>query len=104
MQRHRNRIVSLLVIGVLPIILPRMAAGQTAAVSPGAIAFAGGTVIDGTGAPPAENATVVVEDGHITCVGDCAVPPEAQHVDVSGSYILPGLVDVHVHYGLRPLR
>ncbi len=100
MQRHANRIVPLLAIGVLPVILPRMAAGQAAAVSPGAIAFAGATVIDGTGAPPVENATVVVEDGRITCVGECALPPDAQHVDVSGSYILPGLVDVHVHYGL----
>lgn len=63
----------------------------------GRVAFTGGTVIDGTGAP-ARTATVVVEDGRISCVGECAVGPGTRVVDATGRYIIPGLVDAHVHY------
>jgi imidazolonepropionase-like amidohydrolase len=43
--------------------------------------------------------TVVVRDGRIESVGTAA-PPAAQaprRVDVSGRYVLPGLIDAHVH-------
>ena len=42
-------------------------------------------------------ADVLVEDGVVTGVGDLSVS-QAETVDVSGKHLLPGLVDVHVHF------
>jgi len=64
------------------------------------IAFTAATVIDGTGAPAMEGATVVIEGSLISCVGKCEIPSNAEVIDTAGRYIIPGLVDVHVHYGL----
>jgi imidazolonepropionase-like amidohydrolase len=58
------------------------------------------TLIDGTGAPPAPDATVVVADGRIASVGRAdrvAVPKGARVVDGRGAYLIPGLWDAHVH-------
>jgi imidazolonepropionase-like amidohydrolase len=57
--------------------------------------FAGGTVLDGTGAPPAP-ADVVVEDGRIVEVGTGLDGDEM--VDASARTVLPGLFDCHVHF------
>ena len=68
---------------------------------PPSFALVGGTLVDGTGAPPVPDATVIMEDGQIVCSGpgeECAVPHEAHMVDVSGHWIIPGLVDAHVHF------
>ena len=56
--------------------------------------FAGGRVFDGTGAAVAE-ADVAVVDGRIVEVG-VGLDGDEQ-VDVSGSTLLPGLFDTHVH-------
>jgi imidazolonepropionase-like amidohydrolase len=56
--------------------------------------FTGGRVFDGTGAPVAE-ADVAVEGGYIAEVG-VGLDGDEQ-VDVSGSTVLPGLFDTHVH-------
>ena len=45
--------------------------------------------------------TVVVEDGVITTLGaDVAVPDDAEVVDAGGQWVLPGLIDAHVHLGV----
>ena len=57
-------------------------------------------VIDGTGAPPAEDQTVVLANGKIAAVGPAASlrPPEgAQVLDLGGHSVLPGLVGMHNH-------
>jgi imidazolonepropionase-like amidohydrolase len=57
-------------------------------------------VIDGTGAPPRENQTVIFNDGVITTIGSSAstdVPSGAQTIDLSGKSVIPGLVMVHEH-------
>jgi imidazolonepropionase-like amidohydrolase len=67
----------------------------------GTFAFTGATLIDGTGAPPVANATVVTRDGKILAAGSTnkvKVPADAQRIDVSGKYIIPGLWDMHAHY------
>jgi imidazolonepropionase-like amidohydrolase len=62
-------------------------------------ALVGATLVDGTGAAPVPNATVVVRDGRIECAGrDCRVPAGAAVTDLSGKWILPGLIDAHVHF------
>ncbi|HTY42821.1 MAG TPA: amidohydrolase family protein [Thermoanaerobaculia bacterium] len=74
-------------------------AGAPPAAAPVRV-LSGATLIDGTGAPPVPQATVVVRDGRIECAGrNCAVPKGAAMTDVSGLWILPGLIDAHVHFG-----
>lgn len=75
----------------------------TAFGSPGdrpvpAYALVGATVIDGTGADPMPGATVVMRDGRIECVGDCEVADDVEAIDARGRWIVPGLVDAHVHF------
>lgn len=62
------------------------------------IALKGGTVIDVTNYGKSEkdipNAIVIVENGKITAVGtDIEIPVNAKLIDVTGKYILPGLID-----------
>jgi imidazolonepropionase-like amidohydrolase len=52
-------------------------------------------LFDGTGAPPVDNPTVVIDGQKIISVG--AVPAGATVVDLPGATLLPGLVDTHVH-------
>jgi imidazolonepropionase-like amidohydrolase len=67
---------------------------------PDGIALVGATLIDGSGGPPLPHATVVVRKGHIESVGaedGFTLPPRTTLVDVSGHWIIPGLIDGHVH-------
>jgi len=83
-------------------LVPRAAASpqETPPPSPSApIAIVGGTLVDGTGAPPVPGATVVVRAGKIECAGrSCSAPANARRVDAAGMWITPGLVDAHVHF------
>jgi imidazolonepropionase-like amidohydrolase len=71
-------------------------ASQTAAPS---LVIRGATLIDGTGRAPVTNATVVVEGARITQVTAQPVTPPAgaQVIDGRGKFLIPGLIDVHVH-------
>lgn len=64
-------------------------------------ALVGATLFDGTGAPPVQDAMVVVRGGRIACAGprdSCTVPADVEVLDLAGQWIIPGLVDAHVHY------
>ena len=66
------------------------------------IALVGATLIDGTGAAPAANMTVLIQGKKIKSVGSSAkvqVPPGAQRIDAVGKWILPGFIDCHIHTG-----
>jgi imidazolonepropionase-like amidohydrolase len=62
-----------------------------------AFAFTGATIIDGTGAAP-RIGTVVMRDGRIECVGECPIAADVEALDARGRWIIPGLVDAHVHF------
>ena len=67
----------------------------------GQTALVGATIVDGRGGDPIVDGTVLIDDDRITAVGPrsaVAVPASAEVVDVSGAYVLPGLIDIHVHY------
>lgn len=63
----------------------------------------GGEVVDGTGAER-RRADVLVEDGRISAVADIPCDIDAPVVDVSGSVVFPGFIDVHAHDDLALLR
>jgi imidazolonepropionase-like amidohydrolase len=57
-------------------------------------------VIDGTGAAPREDQTLIINNGVITAMGSAAstaVPSGAQSIDLTGKSVIPGLVMVHEH-------
>ncbi|MBI4523485.1 MAG: amidohydrolase family protein [Deltaproteobacteria bacterium] len=61
----------------------------------------GGRLIDGNGAQPVDNSTIVIEGNQIRRVAsgkDIPFPKEARVIDAAGKTILPGLIDNHVHY------
>ena len=68
----------------------------------GTVAFVGATIIDGTDAAPLEDGVIVITEGRIRSVGprsEVTLPTDAEVVDVSGKYIMPGLINAHGHVG-----
>jgi imidazolonepropionase-like amidohydrolase len=64
------------------------------------IALAGGTIHTVSG-PSIPGGTLVFEQGRITDIGqDVSIPPDAQHIDVSGKHVYPGLFDAYTKLGL----
>jgi len=58
----------------------------------------GGTLIDGTGAPPRANTVIVIQGNRIDSIGSGDVPSGARVIDITGKYVVPGLWDKHLHY------
>jgi len=60
----------------------------------------GATLIDGKGGLPFPQAVVVIEGERITAVGrqgTIKIKPGAKILDATDKYLLPGLIDTHVH-------
>jgi imidazolonepropionase-like amidohydrolase len=60
------------------------------------------TLIDGTGHAPLPNAAMILENGRIEWVGPAGKlkpPPSAPITDMQGKYIMPGIINLHVHLG-----
>jgi imidazolonepropionase-like amidohydrolase len=59
------------------------------------------TLIDGTGSPPQGGAVVAIRDGKILYAGPSSGWPDVREgvtiLDLSGQFVLPGLIDAHVH-------
>ena len=65
------------------------------------VAIVGATVIDGTGRAPIANGVVVIAHGRIAAVGSpdrVPVPKTAEIIDVRGKWLIPGLIDAHIHF------
>jgi imidazolonepropionase-like amidohydrolase len=61
------------------------------------------TVIDGTGAAPQPNSAIMMTDGKIAYVGPVSglkAPAGATVKDLSGKFVMPGIIDSHVHIGM----
>lgn len=87
-----------------------VAAALLCAASAGAgnqVVYRGVTLIDGTSAAPRTNMAIVVEGERIKAVVPAAqfkADPGAQVHDMSGMYVMPGMIDSHVHYATNPNR
>ena len=69
---------------------------------PGPLVLRGATIIDGSGGPVLPSRTLVLESGWITDIygdGEKPVPAGADVRELDGYYIIPGLIDSHVHVG-----
>jgi len=69
------------------------------------LAFTHVTVIDATGKPAQPDMTVVVTAERITALGKTGrvkIPPDAEVVDASGKFLIPGLCDMHIHLTITP--
>ena len=63
------------------------------------------TLIDGTGAPAQGDVTIVIENGRIRDIGPSAAvaaPANAAVVDLSGKFVVPGIINGHGHVGPPP--
>lgn len=64
----------------------------------GTYAIVGARLIDGTGSPALEHATVVIKDGRINSVGPWPPPPGVRVIHAEGKTLIPGLWEMHTHY------
>lgn len=67
-------------------------------------ALVGGSVVNLDNGAALDNAVVLVDGERIAAVGsrgDVAIPADARVIDASGKWIVPGLMNMHVHLGLK---
>jgi len=92
MQKRPGALCALLVL-----LLPGLAPAATVR------AITGVNVVDLDGGPPLRDAVVVVTGDRITAVGpqsEVAIPVGAETLPLPGKWIMPGLMNMHVHFGL----
>jgi enamidase len=78
---------------------------QFSAADQAFVAYPGGDIliehvqlVDGTGAAPRQDVSVLVRGGRIAAVGRVAAPAGATIIDGRGKTLLPGFVMVHEHF------
>jgi imidazolonepropionase-like amidohydrolase len=70
-------------------------------------ALIGVTVIDGTGAAARPNQTVLIAGERIAAIfpsGSRPLPTDVMRVDLAGRFVIPGLIDTHVHVATDPSK
>ena len=64
------------------------------------IAITDAMLWDGSGRAPVPNAVTLVRGERILCaggLGECPIPASARVLDAAGGWLIPGLIDTHVH-------
>ncbi|MGI8409365.1 MAG: amidohydrolase family protein [Pyrinomonadaceae bacterium] len=94
-----RKILTLLLLFI--ILLPTSLAAQVnQSAQNSSIVFNHVTVIDVTGAPSKSDMTVIVTGNQFSAIGKTGkvrVPKNAQVIDATGKFLIPGLWDMHVH-------
>jgi len=68
--------------------------------------FTGATLLDPSSESVIEDAGMIVDNGRIQALGaadDIPVPDDVEIVDLTGKFIIPGLIDCHIHVDLGGL-
>ena len=74
-----------------------LGAATAIAAEPGVL-ISNVTVIDGTGRAPQPGRTVLVQGDKIVAIRDHDIPtPGATKIDGRGKFLIPGLIDTHIH-------
>jgi hypothetical protein len=82
--------------GILTLAAPKSSGAQT----PSALLIRGATIIDGLSDAPLRDRSLLIEGNSIRELlpADAAAPAGAQVLDLGGKFIIPGLLDSHVHW------
>jgi imidazolonepropionase-like amidohydrolase len=87
---------NVLVVFAVAALVSGSAAAQTTALTHA-------TVIDGSGAAPQRDVTIVMENGRIRqMAAGLAAPPNATVIDLTGKFVVPGIINGHGHVGPPP--
>lgn len=63
-----------------------------------AVLISNATIIDGTGRPARDGVDLLIKGGRIEAIGKALrAPTGASRLDGTGKFVVPGLIDVHVH-------
>jgi imidazolonepropionase-like amidohydrolase len=71
----------------------------SSALAEGVIYIKAGSLFDSRSGEVTRNVVIVVEDERIAAVGgsDTPIPEDAEVIDLSSSFVLPGVMDMHTH-------
>jgi imidazolonepropionase-like amidohydrolase len=97
---NRGRALALLAVALSSATDARCADVAAAGEAPRVLAIESVAVVDVVRGSVVAPRTVVVIDGRITMIAEAGaidLPPHAQRVDGRSRYLIPGLVDMHVH-------
>jgi imidazolonepropionase-like amidohydrolase len=96
MRYHSWRVVALLAA------TPALLVAQRP--TPRTMVLRNANLIDGTGAAPRRNVSLVLEGGKLARIvdGRASVPAGADSLDIGGRWIVPGLIDAHTHIATLP--
>ena len=99
----RFRVPAAAVVALTAITLIALPSSAPTAAPDGAdtVVVSGGTLLDGTGREPLAGATIVARDGRVaelTAGGVATLRAGTERIDARGKWIVPGLIDMHVHY------
>lgn len=105
MQMKANTIIAIALLAV-PTSCGESSAPSMESAAVDTVAIVGARLIDGTGAEPIVDSTVVIHGDRIQVAGpreSTAVPDGTEVIDGTGKTIIPGLVDMHNHYTVGDL-
>jgi len=99
MQRSLLSRSSLALAGALSMLMAGPSTAQAPASSAPVVYIHAGALLDRPGNAPRAATTIIVREGKIESIRDGLVPPAAgaRLVDLSKQFVLPGLIDMHVH-------
>jgi imidazolonepropionase-like amidohydrolase len=96
------RLAKLLLMGVLIFTLNHQIDNKGLMADDG-LAIVGGRIIDGNGGAPIVDGVILVEGDRIKSIGrmgEIEIPTGAKIIDANGMTVMPGLIDVHVHFDI----